>query len=221
MSNRAETVQALKDAGVVAVVRTATADLAVEVVRALAAGGVVAAEVTFTVPNAADAIAQLNDDHKAGRTPAGFVLGAGTVVTAEQANAAIDAGATYLVSPHTPPAVMKVAAERGAAMLPGAMTPGEVFAAFEAGADVVKIFPAARMGPSYLKDLAGPFPHIPLMPTGGVSVDNLHEWILAGAVAVGVGGELVDKKAVAAGDFRALTDKARAFAAALRAARKQ
>ena len=221
MSERAETVQALKDAGVVAVVRTATADLAVEVVRALAAGGVVAAEVTFSVPDAADAIARLNDDRKAGRMPAGFVLGAGTVVTAEQANAAIDAGATYLVSPHAPPAVMKVAAERGVAMLPGAMTPGEVFAAFDAGADVVKIFPAARLGPSYLKDLAGPFPHIPLMPTGGVSVDNLHEWILAGAVAVGVGGELVDKKAVAAGDFRVLVDKARAFAAALRAARRQ
>lgn len=218
---RQQTVQALKEAGVVAVVRTSTPEQAVAVVQALAMGGVVAAEVTFTVPNAAEAIAKLNDEHKAGRMPAGFVLGAGTVVTAEQANEAIDAGARYLVSPHTSLPVMRVAAERGVAMLPGALTPGEVYAAFEGGADIIKIFPAARMGPKYLKDLAGPYPKIPLMPTGGVSTENVHEWIAAGAVAVGVGSELVDKKAIAAGDFGTITEKARAFSDALRAARQQ
>ena len=213
--------QALTNAGVVAVVRVASAEAAVQVVGALAAGGVVAAEITFTVPNAVEAIRELADEQAAGHMPAGFVLGAGTVVTAEQATAAVDAGATYLVSPHLAPAVMRVAADRGVAVLPGALTPGEVFAAREAGADIVKIFPAARMGPSYLKDLGGPYPDIPLMPTGGVSVTNLHEWVLAGAVAVGVGGELVDKKAVAAGEFGALTAKARAFTDAMRAARRQ
>lgn len=220
MNDRQQTVSALKDAGVVAVVRTGTPDQAVAVVRALAMGGVVAAEVTFTVPNAAEAISKLNEEHKAGRMPAGFVLGAGTVVTADQANEAIDAGARYLVSPHTALPVMTVAAERGVAMLPGALTPGEVYAAHEVGADIVKIFPAARMGPKYLKDLAGPYPKIPLMPTGGVSADNVHEWIAAGAVAVGVGSELVDKRAIAAGDYGVITDKARAFSDALRAARQ-
>ncbi len=217
---RHKTVQALKAAGVVAVVRTDSADLAVQVVHALARGGVIAAEVTFTVPNAADAIARLQDDYEAGRMPEGFVLGAGTVTSVEQANAAIDAGATYLVSPHTSLPVMRVAAERGVAMLPGALTPGEVFAAHEAGADIVKIFPAARMGPSYLKDLRGPYPSIPLMPTGGVSTANLSDWLVAGAVAVGVGGELVDKGAIARGDFADITERSRQFITALQAARR-
>ena len=129
-------------------------------------------------------------------------------------------GATYLVSPHLSMPVMKVAADRGVAILPGALTPGEVYAARQAGGDVIKIFPASRMGPKYLKDLGGPYPDIPLMPTGGVSVENLHEWVAAGAVAVGVGSELLDKRAVAAGDWRTIQDKARAFADAMRAARQ-
>ena len=220
MGRRQQTVDALRRAGVVAVVRTSSPELAVSVVRALAAGGVVAAEVTFTVPNAADAIGTLSREHAAGNLPSPLVLGAGTVVTAEQANAAIDAGATYLVSPHTPPAVMRVAKERGAAMLPGALTPGEVYAAFDAGADIVKVFPASRMGPKYLSDLRGPYPQIPLMPTGGVSAENMAEWIAAGAVAVGVGGDLVDKKAVAEGRWEELTERARRFSEALRAARE-
>lgn len=219
MSQRSSTVQKLRDAGVVAVVRTATVEQAVEAVQALAVGGVLAAEVTFTVPGAADAIAQLRDQHRAGDLPQGLVLGAGTVCTAAQAKEAIDAGATYLVSPHTEPEVMAVAADRDVAMLPGALTPGEVYAAYTAGADVIKIFPAARMGPSYLKDLGGPYPQIPLMPTGGVSVENVHEWVAAGAVAVGVGSELVDKKAVASGDWSELTRRAERFVEALKRAR--
>ncbi|MEM8873558.1 MAG: bifunctional 4-hydroxy-2-oxoglutarate aldolase/2-dehydro-3-deoxy-phosphogluconate aldolase [Planctomycetota bacterium] len=220
MPNRFDIVAALRSAGIVAVVRTASADAAVEVVRALAAGGVLASEITFTVPDAASAIDRVRALHEAGDLPAELVLGAGTVITAEQAHRAVDAGATYLVSPHTAPDVLQVAAERDVAMLPGALTPGEVFAAHEAGADIIKIFPAARMGPAYLKDLRGPYPDIPLMPTGGVSATNVHEWIDAGAVAVGVGSELVDKKAIADGNWAEITRRAQALTRALRSARE-
>lgn len=218
-NDRTKTVSDLKSSGVVAVVRTESADVAVEVVRALAAGGVFASEITFTVPGAADAIAKVRDLHKAGDIAEGLVLGAGTVVSAAQANQAIDAGARYLVSPHLALDVVEIANERGVALLPGALTPGEVFAAHAAGADIVKVFPAARMGPSYLKDLRGPYPNIPLMPTGGVSVGNVHEWVGAGAVAVGVGSELVDRMAVAAGDYAEITRRASAFVNALAKAR--
>ena len=214
MSDREHIVSELREAGVIAVVRTPSVESAVEVVRALVAGGVRAAEVTFTVPDAAEAI------RRAGDVP-GVLLGAGTVTTAEQARAAIDAGATYLVSPHLASDVIAVAKERGVAMLPGAFTPGEVFAARAAGGDIIKIFPAARMGPSYLKDLGGPYPDIPLMPTGGVSVDNVKDWLAAGAVAVGVGSELVHKPSVAAGDWGEITKRAEAFVAALAKAREE
>ncbi|MEM6313730.1 MAG: bifunctional 4-hydroxy-2-oxoglutarate aldolase/2-dehydro-3-deoxy-phosphogluconate aldolase [Planctomycetota bacterium] len=215
MSQRARTTEKLLAAGVVAVVRTPTADAAVEVVKALAAGGVIAAEITFTVPNAAAAIARVRD------LDLGVLLGAGTVTTAEQAHQAIDAGATYLVSPHLALEVMGVADERDVSTLPGALTPAEVFAAWAAGADVVKIFPAARMGPSYIKDLRGPYPDIPMMPTGGVSAANVHEWIAAGAVAVGVGSELVNKQSVAEQNWADLSRRAEELMAALHAAREE
>lgn len=218
MPTRADTVKALRQAGVIAVVRTSTVEQAVAVVKALYAGGVTAAEVTFTVPDADQAIAQLRDLRDSGELP-NLVLGAGTVTSAEQANAAIDAGSAYLVSPHLAMDVIEVAKLRDVAMLPGALTPGEVFAAHQAGADIVKIFPAARMGPSYLKDLRGPYPHIALMPTGGVSAENVHEWLSAGAVAVGVGSELVYKPAIAAGDYGDIQGRAEEFMAALAAAR--
>lgn len=216
---RKEITKRLCDAGVVAVVRTASADLAVEVVRALAAGGVVAAEVTFTVPDAEKAIGRLKKLDDAGEFETPLVLGAGTVVTGDEARRAVEAGAEYLVSPHLSPSVLAAADAHDVAMLPGAMTPGEVYDAWDHGADVVKIFPAARLGPKYLKDLGGPYPQISLMPTGGVSAANVHEWVDAGAVAVGVGSELVDKAAVAAGDWKVLTEKARELVTALRAAR--
>lgn len=219
VSQRKQTVEALCEAGIVAVVRTETSGQAIEVVKALAAGGVLASEITFTVPGAADAMAAVHELHRKGDLPEGLVLGAGTVVTAEQARQAVDAGARYLVSPHTSQEVLRIAMERDVAALPGALTPGEVLRAHESGADIVKIFPAARMGPSYLKDLRGPFPQIPLMPTGGVSVSNVREWIDAGAVAVGVGSELVHKASVAAGDWAELTRRAEAMVAALRVAR--
>lgn len=216
---RDETVAALKKAGVVAVIRARNADEAVSVAVALAAGGVVAAEVTFTTAGAADAIRALKARHDAGDLPESFVLGAGTVVYRAQAEEAVEAGARYLVSPHLALPVADVAQQRKVAFLPGALTPGEVFAAREAGGDVVKVFPAARMGASYLKDLRGPYPTIPLMPTGGVTAENLHEWLAAGAVAVGTGSDLVDAKAVAAGDWGALTERARRYAYALDVAR--
>ncbi len=219
MLNRSATVEALRQAGIVAVVRTTNVEQAVHAVRALAAGGVLASEVTFTVPNAADAIAQVRDLHAKGDLPERLVLGAGTVTSAQQARQAIEAGARYLVSPHFDEAVAQVADEAGGALLPGAFTPLEVFRAHRHGGDIIKIFPAANLGPSYLKNLAGPYPDIPLMPTGGVSVENIREWIAAGAVAVGVGSELVDKAAVAKGDWNEITRRAVALVDALREAR--
>ena len=211
-ADKAATLEQIRSVGIVAVVRAASAGAAVSIARALAAGGVTAVEITFTTPGAADAIRQLADD-------AGMVLGAGTVVSADQAEAAVDAGARFLVSPHLALDVVAVAKRRGVAVMPGALTPGEVFAAYTAGADWVKIFPAARMGPSYLRDLRGPYPDIPLMPTGGVSVENVREWLEAGAAALGAGSELVDKRAVAEGRWEALTDRARAFVDAVAMAR--
>lgn len=219
-SPRETTLAALKSAGVVAVVRAPSAEAAVGVARALAAGGVLAIEITFTVPGAADAIAQVARELESGRIDEGLVLGAGTVVTADQAKAAVDAGARFLVSPHAVPEVLSFARQYGIAALPGALTPGEVFNAHQQGGDIIKIFPAARMGPDYLKDLAGPYPHIPLMPTGGVSVENVGQWLGAGAVAVGVGSELVNRQAVREGRWDELTLRARAFAEAIHHARR-
>jgi 2-dehydro-3-deoxyphosphogluconate aldolase/(4S)-4-hydroxy-2-oxoglutarate aldolase len=218
-TRREQTTADLRAAGVVAVVRTPTKEQAIEATRAISAGGVVAAEVTFTVPGAADAIAELKKLSDAGDFGQALLLGAGTVVTADQAKAAVDAGATYFVSPHLSEEVMAVADELDVAALPGAFTPGEVYAARQRGADIVKIFPAKRLGPAYLKDLGGPFPDIPLMPTGGVSAANAADWIAAGAVALGVGSELVDKAAVAAGDWATLTERAVELIQAVRQAR--
>jgi 2-dehydro-3-deoxyphosphogluconate aldolase/(4S)-4-hydroxy-2-oxoglutarate aldolase len=219
---KAQVLEAIRASGVVAVVRVDSADEALGAVRALLRGGVVALEVTFTVPDAASVIARVARENDAGNfeTPDGeLLLGAGTVTSAQQANAAIDAGARYLVSPCVVPEVIATARERGVAMLPGALTPTEVFNAYQMGGDIIKVFPATRMGPSYIKDLKAPLPHIPLLPTGGVDAANAGEWIKAGAVALGVGGKLVDRTAIKAGDWDVLTARAKELVAAVRAAR--
>jgi len=211
---RAETVAAIEDCGVVAVIRLKDASTLGAVVDALAAGGVRALEVTMTVPGAIELIREI-----APSLPPDAVLGAGTVLDAETAQAAIEAGARYVVSPVFREEVLRVCHRFDVAALPGCFTPTEVLGAWEAGADIVKVFPATALGPGYLRDLRGPFPQLRLMPTGGVSLANAGEWIRAGAVAIGVGTALVDAEAVAARRFGEITERARRFVAAVAAAR--
>ena len=161
-------------------------------------------EVTFTVPNAEKIIARLARD--LGDT---IYLGAGTVTTLAQASMAIDAGAQYLVSPGFDPEIVSYTLEKGYPFFPGVLTPSEILAAKKLGVEVFKIFPASRLGAAYLKDLRGPFPGIKLLPTGGIDVSNAADYINAGAMALGVGGKLVDKTAIKAGNWQALTDTAR------------
>ncbi|MFN7990338.1 MAG: bifunctional 4-hydroxy-2-oxoglutarate aldolase/2-dehydro-3-deoxy-phosphogluconate aldolase [Thermoanaerobaculia bacterium] len=212
--DRAATVSALEAAGVVAVIRLKEAASLRAVVDALADGGVRALEVTMSVPGAIGRIAEI-----APTLPPEVVLGAGTVLDAETARAAVAAGARYVVSPVLRIGLVAACHELGAAAMPGCFSPTEILTAWEAGADVVKVFPATALGPSYFRDLRGPLPQLRLMPTGGVSLANAGEWIRAGAVAVGVGTALVDPALAAAGRFSEITSRAREFVAAVAAAR--
>jgi 2-dehydro-3-deoxyphosphogluconate aldolase/(4S)-4-hydroxy-2-oxoglutarate aldolase len=212
---RAGIVRQISDCGVVAVIRLKDGSKLRAVVDALAAGGITALEVTMTVPRAIELIGEI-----APSLPPGFLLGAGTVVEPDTARAAVRAGARYIVSPVFRPAVIEASHAAGAAAMPGCFSPTEILAAWDAGADVVKVFPATALGPAYFKDLRGPLPHVKLMPTGGVSLDNAADWIRAGAVAIGVGGALVDPALVAAADYAAITDRAKRFVERVRDARE-
>jgi 2-dehydro-3-deoxyphosphogluconate aldolase/(4S)-4-hydroxy-2-oxoglutarate aldolase len=194
----------IKACGVVAVVRAESEAEAIGAVNAVREGGVLGIEVTFTVPNAEKIIAKLSQE-----LGESVYLGAGTVTTIEQAQLAIDAGAEFLVSPGFDPEVVAYAMAQGQPFFPGVMTPSEILAARKLGVQVYKIFPAGRMGAGYLKDLRGPFPWIEMLPTGGIDVSNAADYIKAGACALGVGGKLVDKAAIKAGNWAALTETAR------------
>jgi 2-dehydro-3-deoxyphosphogluconate aldolase/(4S)-4-hydroxy-2-oxoglutarate aldolase len=185
------------------------------VVDALAEGGVRALEVTMTVPRAIQMIEQL-----APALPKGFLLGAGTILDPETARLAILAGAQFIVGPVFRPEVIAMCHRYDVAAMPGCFTPTEILSAWEAGADVVKVFPATPLGPGFFKDVRGPLPQIKLMPTGGVSLDNAGDWIKAGAVAVGVGTALLDAKAIAAGDYGVITANAKRIVGNVQAARE-
>lgn len=167
----------------------------------------------MTVPGAVELIRQL-----APTMPAGFVFGAGTVVDAETVHRVVDAGAQFVVSPVFRREVIDACQKRDVASMPGCFTPTEILDAWDAGADIVKVFPATALGPGYLKDVRAPLPEVKLMPTGGVTVDNAGDWIRAGAVAVGVGSSLLDTKAIASGDFKVLRTLAERMVANVRAA---
>lgn len=204
--SRERDLQRVMEGGVVAILRFSDPGPLVEVVRALAEGGVTVAEVTFTVPNAMDVIReakrQLGDR---------VLLGAGTVLDPETARAALLAGAEFIVSPSINLDVIRLCRRYDKLVMPGAFTPTEIVTAWEAGADVVKVFPSEVLGPAYLKAIRGPLPQVKLMPTGGIDVTNAADYLKAGAVALGVGGKLVDPKLVAAGDFGKITALARQF----------
>jgi 2-dehydro-3-deoxyphosphogluconate aldolase / (4S)-4-hydroxy-2-oxoglutarate aldolase len=193
------------------VVRAEKIPDAVALCRALADGGIRTVELTFTTPGVLDHLAKAAD--------AGVVLGVGTVLTADQARAAIDAGARFLVTPGLRPAVAEVAVAAGVPVFLGAFTPTEVATALDLGAAAVKIFPAGRLGPRYLADLRGPYPDVTLLPSGGISADNAAEYLAAGALAVCAGTSVVPPALVAAGCWPEITERARAFAAALTSSR--
>ena len=214
MERRQQIVQRIEQCGVVAVIRLQDPDRLRGVIDALGAGGVRALEVTMTVPRAIQLI-----DAIAPGLPAEFVIGAGTILDPETARAAILAGARFVVGPVFNRAVVDLCHRYDVAVMPGCFTPTEILQAWDAGADVVKVFPATALGPSYFKDIRGPLPQLKLMPTGGVSLENAGDWIAAGAVAIGAGTSLIDAAAVAAGNYAAITERAARFVEAVRAAR--
>lgn len=191
-----DTLSRILDCGIVAVVRAEKPDQLIQVVEALARGGVTAAEITFTVPDADRVIREV-------RKAMGdrIVLGAGTVLDTETARTAILAGAEYLVTPCLNVDVIRLAKRYGKIIMPGGFTPTECLTAWEAGADIVKVFPADVVGTSFFKAMRGPLPQIRLMPTGGVDLTTAESFLKAGACCLGVGSSLVEPKAVAVGDF--------------------
>jgi len=192
------------DRVIVAVIRAESPDQLVDVAEALVAGGVEVMEVTFTVPRATQVLEKV-----AAKLGSRILLGAGTVLDPETARIAILAGAEFIVSPTTNPQVIEMCRRYSKLAMPGALTPTEVVTAWQAGADIVKIFPSELTGPRYLKLLHAPLPQVRLMPTGGVNVETAAEYLKAGACALGVGGALVDPKLVAAGDFAEIERRAK------------
>ena len=201
-SRRQDLIEELTSARAVAVLRANGAPRAAAAARAILAGGVRAIEVTMTVPDAYDVMRQLAGDGS-------LILGAGTVLTAEEVDACVEAGARFIVSPTCCPEVIARAKDHDVVAIPGAMTPTEVLAAWNHGADMVKVFPAARLGPEYLSDLRGPLPDIPLVPTGGITDENALTYLDAGATLLCFGSWLVDRESMAEGRFDVLTERAR------------
>jgi len=203
-SRRARVTAQVEALGIVAVIRLKDPAKLRAVVDAIAAGGVRALEVTMTVPGAVGLIREL-----APTLPDGFLLGAGTVTDVATARAVIDAGASFVVSPVFKPDVVAACHERDVAAMPGCFSPTEILAAYESGADIVKVFPATALGPQFIKDVRGPLPQVKLMPTGGVTLENAGDWIRAGAVAVGLGSALVDARAIEGDRWDVITANAR------------
>ena len=196
----------MTDSGVVAVLRAPNGDILADVAEALLAGGVEAIEITFTVPGAHRVIEQVAD-----RLGDRILLGAGTVLDSETARVALLAGAEFIVSPVVNLDVIRLCRRYDKVVLPGALTPTEVLTAWEAGADIVKVFPSDLTGPKYLRALHGPMPQVRLMPTGGVNLDTAADFLRAGACALGIGGSLVESKAVAAGDMQRIESLAKQY----------
>ena len=214
--NKEEVLRRIREVGVVPVVRARSAEEAVRAVEAIKAGGIPLLEITMTVPRALDLIEQLS-----ARYGDEAVVGAGTVLDPETARACVMAGAQFVVSPSLDVRTIELCRRYGVAVLPGALTPTEVVTAWQAGADMVKVFPCGALGgASYLKALKAPLPQIELIPTGGVSLKTAADFIKAGASALGVGADLVDLKALAEGQAELITERARQFVEIVREARR-
>lgn len=214
--DKAQVMKSVAEIGVVPVVRASSSQEAMQVIDAIRAGGISILEITMTVPGAIKLIEQVAD-----AMGDQVVVGAGTVLDAETASACISAGAVFVVSPALNIKTIELCRSKSVAIFPGALTPTEIVTAWSAGADLVKVFPCGSIGGAkYLRSLKAPFPQIELIPTGGVSLATAKDFIEAGAFALGVGADLVDTKAIRAGQPEKVTDAARAYVEAVRAARE-
>jgi 2-dehydro-3-deoxyphosphogluconate aldolase/(4S)-4-hydroxy-2-oxoglutarate aldolase len=202
--NKTDILQKILSNGVFAVIRIDDPNKLFHVVEAVTLGGIKNIELTLTVPGAIELIKKLIN-----KFPSDIIIGAGTVVNYSSAVDVIDAGAKFVVSPVFNLDVLNICHKHNVLYFPGCFTPTEIYTAWKAGAHIIKVFPATSLGPNYFKDLSGPFPNIKLMPTGGVTIDNVGEWVRAGAVAVGIGSDLLDKKAIAEERYQVLTDRAK------------
>ncbi|MDX1983441.1 MAG: bifunctional 4-hydroxy-2-oxoglutarate aldolase/2-dehydro-3-deoxy-phosphogluconate aldolase [Bryobacteraceae bacterium] len=207
----------ITDIGIVPVVRTSTAEQAIDAIDAIYEGGIRSAEITMTVPGAIQALEKV-----AAKFGDRIMLGAGTVLDPETCRACFLSGAQFIVTPSLRISVLEMAHRYSKPIMPGALTPTEVITAWEHGADIVKIFPAGNMGgPKYIKALKGPFPQIEMIPTGGVNLDTAGEFLKAGACAVAVGGELVDGKTLKEKRYDVITERARQYLAVVAKAREE
>jgi 2-dehydro-3-deoxyphosphogluconate aldolase/(4S)-4-hydroxy-2-oxoglutarate aldolase len=213
---KAQVLEILTKTRLVAIIRLDDLSQAVKLSKALLAGGVVAQEFTLSNPKALEALSEAKAalaEFSNGQA----VIGLGSVRNVDEAHAAIKAGAQFVVTPITKLEVIEVCKNASLPIMPGAFTPTEIAAAHDAGADIVKVFPARTLGAGYIKDVLAPMPYLKLMPTGGVDLENMASFFKAGAVSVGVGGNLLDKKAIEAGDWDRVSNIARQYAEAARA----
>jgi 2-dehydro-3-deoxyphosphogluconate aldolase/(4S)-4-hydroxy-2-oxoglutarate aldolase len=209
-------IQCLQETGIVAIVRGTGKNEILKIAEALYAGGVGAVEVTCNTPGylgMIQTLAEAMGDR--------MLIGAGTVLSPVTAQMVIDAGAKFVLAPDFNPDVVQLVHQNQKLAIPGVATPSEMLAAFRLGVDVVKLFPAGALGARYLKDIRGPLNNAAVMPVGGINLDNITEFIQAGAFAFGIGGELVDKKAVADGNYAVITEKAKAYIDAFRQAKSK
>ncbi|HKL42134.1 MAG TPA: bifunctional 2-keto-4-hydroxyglutarate aldolase/2-keto-3-deoxy-6-phosphogluconate aldolase [Clostridia bacterium] len=213
--NKFENLKRIEETGIVAVIRADNPEKALKIAEAVKTGGLTAIEITMTVPGAIDVIKELADNYNKDE----ILIGAGSVLDAETSRACILAGAEYIVGPTLNENTIKMANRYQKPVIPGAMSVTEVQKAMESGADVVKIFPATLFGPKIIKAIKGPLPQAPLLPTGGVNLDNIAEWIKAGSFAVGVGSALL--AGAKEGNYDRITNTAKEFIKKIKQARKE
>lgn len=212
--NKTEILEKVKELGLLAVIRGPSPELTVKMVEALVAGGVLGIEITYSTPNAEEVVRTIS--RQFGKD---IVLGMGTLTKPEQAECAKEAGANFLVSPICEEKLVKGMVASGLLTMAGAFSPTEIFQAYTLGSDVIKIFPGSVGGPAYVKALKGPFPYIPMMPTGGVNAGNMAEWFATGVVAVGAGSELCPPQLAKEGKFDEISKRASEFVQVVKAAR--
>lgn len=201
---------------VVAVLRVKEADKLKKIIEAIAEGGITVAEITLTVPNAIQLIEQMSRE-----LDSNIICGVGSVLSADTAEQAIKAGAKYVVSPIFKKEIVEMCHKYDVPAMPGCFTPTEIQTAFEAGADIIKVFPADSLGMDFFKGVLAPMPHLKMMPTGGVTLTNAGQWIKAGACAVGVGSALLDKEAIQTENYSKLTENAKTIIKSINDAIKQ
>ncbi|HUR44787.1 MAG TPA: bifunctional 4-hydroxy-2-oxoglutarate aldolase/2-dehydro-3-deoxy-phosphogluconate aldolase [Candidatus Saccharimonadales bacterium] len=216
MRSRSQIVSAIKECGLVAVIRAPSTEMVLPICEALLAGGITSLEITFTVPNALEAIQDVSQ-----KLSGKALVGAGTVLEAESCRSAIRHGAEFIVSPVTKLEVLEAAHALGKPLMLGAYTPTEAQLAHEAGADFIKIFPADKLGPGYIRNIRAPLPHLQIVPTGGVDLQTAPEFLKAGCVALGVGSSLLKPEFLSSGNWAALSQLAADFVKVVRDARSQ